>query len=220
MGSPARRSRRSSSRCSCRVTLTSIAENAVGKSGRVHVLGVPIAPGSLFVYTVTASTVALVVLMPIVGAFADRTGRKRDIMLGCGCGCGCGCGWALACVAMVGVGRTAWQLGCGAVRAGVPRGENHIPIVVEFPCLLGCKPVQWLSARAGTRGQRWGRRAGAVPGGSTPAMNEAPTPRPGPVDGKQPPSYCVRTPSPYRMRPLARWAGHTHRVGSLWSSRP
>jgi UMF1 family MFS transporter len=85
--------------------LTSITENAVGKTGRVRVLGVPIAPGSLFAYTVTASTVALVVLMPIVGAFADRTGRKRDIMLGCG--------WAgaLACVAMVLVGRTSWQLG-------------------------------------------------------------------------------------------------------------
>jgi MFS transporter, UMF1 family len=85
--------------------LTSITENAVGKHGRVHVLGVPIAPGSLFAYTVTAATVVLVVLMPVVGAVADRTGRKRDIMLGCG--------WvgALACVAMVLVGRTDWQLG-------------------------------------------------------------------------------------------------------------
>jgi UMF1 family MFS transporter len=85
--------------------LTSVAENAVGKEGRVHVLGIPIAPGSLFVYTVTASTVVLVVLMPVVGAIADRTRRKRDIMLGCG--------WvgALACVAMVLVRGTNWQLG-------------------------------------------------------------------------------------------------------------
>jgi UMF1 family MFS transporter len=58
--------------------LTSVAENAVGKNGRVHVLGIPIAPGSLFVYTVTAATVVLVVLMPVVGAVADRTGHKRD----------------------------------------------------------------------------------------------------------------------------------------------
>jgi UMF1 family MFS transporter len=85
--------------------LTSVAENAVGKNGRVHVAGVPIAPGSLFVYTVTASTVVLVVAMPVVGAIADRTGRKRQILLGFG--------WvgAAACIAMFGVTRTAWQLG-------------------------------------------------------------------------------------------------------------
>lgn len=85
--------------------LTSVAENAVGKHGRVHVLGIPIAPGSLFVYTVSAATIVLVVLMPLVGALADRTGRKRDVMLGCG--------WlgALACVAMVAVAGTDWQLG-------------------------------------------------------------------------------------------------------------
>ena len=85
--------------------LTAVTENAVGKNGRVHVLGVPIAPGSLFVYTITAATIVLVGLMPLVGAFADRTGRKRDIMLGCGAV------GALACVAMVFVGHTAWQLG-------------------------------------------------------------------------------------------------------------
>ncbi len=85
--------------------LTKVAENAVGKHGRVHVLGIPIAPGSLFVFDVSACTVLLVVLMPVVGAIADRSGRKRDMMLGFG--------WfgAAACVAMVGVTRTAWQLG-------------------------------------------------------------------------------------------------------------
>jgi MFS transporter, UMF1 family len=85
--------------------LTSVAENAVGKQGRVRPFGIPVAPGSLFAYTVSAATVVLVVLMPLVGAVADRTGRKRDIMLGTG--------WfgALACVAMVFVGHTAWALG-------------------------------------------------------------------------------------------------------------
>ncbi len=85
--------------------LTAVAENAVGKNGRVHVLGIPIAPGSLFAYTVTAATIVLVALMPLVGAAADRTGRKRDLMLGTG-----GVG-ALACVAMALVGHTDWQLG-------------------------------------------------------------------------------------------------------------
>jgi MFS transporter, UMF1 family len=85
--------------------LTAVAENAVGKNGRVRVLGVPIAPGSLFVYTVSASTLLLVVAMPIVGAIADRNGRKREILLGFG--------WlgAAGCIAMLGVGHTAWQLG-------------------------------------------------------------------------------------------------------------
>jgi MFS transporter, UMF1 family len=84
-----------------------VAENAVGKHGRVHVLGIPIAPGSLFVFDVSACTVLLIVLMPVVGAIADRSGRKRDMMLAFGwCG-------AAACVAMLGVTRTAWQLGAG-----------------------------------------------------------------------------------------------------------
>ncbi len=85
--------------------LTSVAENAVGKHGRVHPFGIPVAPGSLFAYTVSATTIAVVLLMPLVGAIADRTGRKRDIMLATG--------WfgALACVAMVFVDGTNWQLG-------------------------------------------------------------------------------------------------------------
>jgi UMF1 family MFS transporter len=43
--------------------------------------------------------------MPVVGSIADRSGRKRDLMLGFG--------WigAAMCVAMLGVTRTAWQLG-------------------------------------------------------------------------------------------------------------
>jgi UMF1 family MFS transporter len=87
--------------------LTKVAENAVGKQGRVHVLGIPIAPGSLFVFDVSMCTILLVVLMPVVGAIADRSGRKRDIMLAFG--------WvgAGACVAMAGVTRVAWQLGAG-----------------------------------------------------------------------------------------------------------
>jgi MFS transporter, UMF1 family len=85
--------------------LTKVAENAVGKEGRVHVLGIPIAPGSLFVFDVSAGTVLLIVLMPVIGAVADRSGHKRDLMLAFG--------WfgAAACVAMVGVTREAWQLG-------------------------------------------------------------------------------------------------------------
>ncbi|HST48902.1 MFS transporter [Jatrophihabitans sp.] len=85
--------------------LTSLAENAVGKAGRVSVVGIPVAPGSLFAYLVSFATVLLVVAMPVVGAIADRTGAKREILLGFG--------WlgAAACVAMFAVRGGNWQLG-------------------------------------------------------------------------------------------------------------
>lgn len=86
--------------------LTSLAENAAGgRDGRVHVLGIPVAPGSLFAYTVSFSTVLLVVLMPIAGAVADRTGRKRELLLGFGYV------GALACALMWFVRGANWQLG-------------------------------------------------------------------------------------------------------------
>jgi UMF1 family MFS transporter len=108
--------------------LTSVAENAVGKRGRVHVAGIPIAPGSLFAYTVTASTVLLVGLMPMVGAIADRTGRKRDIMLGCG--------WfgAAACVAMFAVTGSNWRL--GAILYALAFLGYSCSIVVSYSLLV------------------------------------------------------------------------------------
>lgn len=88
--------------------LTSVAETAAGgRNGRVHVLGIPIAPGSLFVYLVSFSTVLLVVLMPVTGALADRTGRKRELMLGLGYA------GAVACMLMWFVRGGNWQLGAG-----------------------------------------------------------------------------------------------------------
>jgi UMF1 family MFS transporter len=108
--------------------LTSVAENAVGKHGRVHILGIPIAPGSLFVYTVSAGTVVCVLLMPVVGAIADRTGRKRDIMLGTG--------WfgAAACIAMVAVSGSDWQL--GAVLYALAFIGYSCSIVVSYSLLV------------------------------------------------------------------------------------
>ncbi|PZS15369.1 MAG: MFS transporter [Pseudonocardiales bacterium] len=108
--------------------LTSVAENAVGKHGRIHVAGIPIAPGSLFAYTVTASTVLLIGLMPLVGAIADRTGRKRDLMLGCG--------WfgAAACIAMFAVTGSNWQL--GAVLYALAFLGYSCSIVVSYSLLV------------------------------------------------------------------------------------
>ncbi|MEU9100083.1 MFS transporter [Streptomyces sp. NPDC048361] len=60
--------------------LTSIAKSAADAEGFVHPLGVPVRAGSLFAYAVSASVIVAVVLMPIVGAAADRSGRKKPLL--------------------------------------------------------------------------------------------------------------------------------------------
>jgi UMF1 family MFS transporter len=69
------------------------------------VLGVPVSPGSVALYTVTVATLLSAVLLPMVGAVVDRTGRKRAIMAGFA--------WvgAAAAASMVAVSGTNWQLG-------------------------------------------------------------------------------------------------------------
>lgn len=85
--------------------LPNTAENAVGEQGRVHVLGIALNPGSMFAYTVAFGSALLFILLPITGAIADRTGRKREMLLFFGfLG-------AASCTAMILVGRTDWQLG-------------------------------------------------------------------------------------------------------------
>ncbi|WP_406098709.1 MFS transporter [Streptomyces sp. NBC_01013] len=60
--------------------LTSVAKAAADSDGYVHPLGIPVRAGSLFAYAVSASLVVAVILMPIVGAAADRTGRKKPLL--------------------------------------------------------------------------------------------------------------------------------------------
>ena len=50
--------------------------------GRIDLLGLSIAPGSLPSYTITASTVLSAVVLPLLGAVADRTARKKDLLAG------------------------------------------------------------------------------------------------------------------------------------------
>lgn len=93
--------------------LTSVAEAAACPGQQagdvcrtpVHVLGVPVAPGSLSLYTVTVATLLSAVLLPLVGAVVDRSGARRA-WLG-------GFAWAGAAAAscMVFVAGTDWQLG-------------------------------------------------------------------------------------------------------------
>ncbi|MFJ3924475.1 MFS transporter [Streptomyces sp. NPDC090022] len=60
--------------------LTAVAKAAADAEGFVHPLGVPVRAGSFFAYTVSASVITAVLLMPLVGALADRTGRKKPLL--------------------------------------------------------------------------------------------------------------------------------------------
>ncbi|MCX3058730.1 MFS transporter [Streptomyces beihaiensis] len=60
--------------------LTSVAEAAADSGGYVHPLGIPVRAGSFFPYTVSLSVIVAVVLMPLAGAAADRSGRKKPLL--------------------------------------------------------------------------------------------------------------------------------------------
>ncbi|MFF4397561.1 MFS transporter [Streptomyces sp. NPDC001480] len=60
--------------------LTSVAESAADADGFVHPLGVPVRAGSFFAYSVSLSVVLAVVVMPVVGSAADRTGRRKPLL--------------------------------------------------------------------------------------------------------------------------------------------
>lgn len=60
--------------------LTSVAEEAADADGFVHPLGIPIRAGSFFAYSVSLSIILAVLVMPLVGAAADRTGRKKPLL--------------------------------------------------------------------------------------------------------------------------------------------
>ncbi|WP_205629055.1 MFS transporter [Jiangella muralis] len=94
--------------------LTAVAETAAcGEAGStddpchgdLSVLGVPIAAGSVAAYTVTFATILSALLLPVVGAIADRTAKKRHLMAGFA--------WtgSAAAGAMVFVAGANWQLG-------------------------------------------------------------------------------------------------------------
>jgi UMF1 family MFS transporter len=61
--------------------LISVAEEAA-VDNRISVLGLSVAPGALPSYVITASTLLSAVLLPLVGAIADRTSRKKDLLAG------------------------------------------------------------------------------------------------------------------------------------------
>ncbi|MGY4928318.1 MFS transporter [Streptomyces sp. 900105755] len=60
--------------------LTSVADHAADADGYVHPLGIPVRAGSFFAYSVSLSVILAVVVMPLVGSAADRTGGKRRLL--------------------------------------------------------------------------------------------------------------------------------------------
>jgi UMF1 family MFS transporter len=58
--------------------LGSIAEDAADVHGHVYALSVPIAAGSFYAYTVAVSVIVQVFVLPLVGAIADRSARKKQ----------------------------------------------------------------------------------------------------------------------------------------------
>ncbi|GGT47105.1 MFS transporter [Streptomyces purpureus] len=60
--------------------LTSVAKAAADADGFVHPLGIPVRAGSVFPYAVSVSVVLAVLVMPLAGAAADRTGRKKPLL--------------------------------------------------------------------------------------------------------------------------------------------
>jgi UMF1 family MFS transporter len=63
--------------------LTSVAKHAADADGFVHPLGIPVRAGSFFAYTVSASVIVSIFVMPMAGAAADRTGRKKPLLALC-----------------------------------------------------------------------------------------------------------------------------------------
>jgi UMF1 family MFS transporter len=101
--------------------LTSIADNAAGCPDATEdnpctkdlsLLGIPVSPGSAVFYVVTVATVLSFVLMPVVGALADRSVSKKRWLAGYA--------WvgAAAAACLVVVQGTAWGLGAVLVIIG------------------------------------------------------------------------------------------------------
>ena len=76
-----------------------------GCTRSLSVLGVPIAPGSLALYTITLATLLAALVLPFVGALADRSRHRHRLLAGFA--------WvgAAAATAMVALGGDRWWLG-------------------------------------------------------------------------------------------------------------
>jgi UMF1 family MFS transporter len=61
--------------------LTAVTESAADANGLVYPLGIPVLAGSYFPYVLALSVALQVFLLPLTGAIADRTGRKKRLLM-------------------------------------------------------------------------------------------------------------------------------------------
>ena len=59
-----------------------LAEDAVGEEGRFELLSFSMPPGALFFWLITLSTILSALLLPLLGAVADRTANKKGLLAG------------------------------------------------------------------------------------------------------------------------------------------
>src|SRR5438094_900598 len=62
--------------------LTSLAKHAADADGRVHPLGIPVAAGSYYPYLIAVSVLLSVLVLPLVGAVADRSAHRKWLLAG------------------------------------------------------------------------------------------------------------------------------------------
>jgi MFS transporter, UMF1 family len=112
--------------------LTDIADNAADSSNDVHFLGLPIASGSVFPYAVSLSVILQVLILPVVGAVADRSSHKKQLLalfayIGSG-----------ATIAMVFLTGDRWLLGAGLfLVANVAVGASNVVYNSFLPQIAG-----------------------------------------------------------------------------------
>ena len=62
--------------------LNDVAERAAGPDDRVGLIGLDVRSGAVYSYTLGGSVIAAALLMPLIGAIADRTARDRELLAG------------------------------------------------------------------------------------------------------------------------------------------
>ncbi len=117
----------------------------------LSVLGIPVAPGSLVAYTVAVSTILAALLLPVVGAIADRSRHQKQMLAGFA--------WvgaaAAACLGLVSGGN--WQLG---VLLLVVANINLVCSLVVYDALLCQVATPDERDRASSRGWALGYAGG------------------------------------------------------------
>jgi MFS transporter, UMF1 family len=112
--------------------LTAVAKTAADGHGRIHPLGIPVAYGSYYPYLVAVSVFLSVFALPLVGAVADRTAHRKQLLaafafvgaaLTCSFGLVTGTGYLL--------GGVLYVLANIALSAASVVANSFLPLLVE-----------------------------------------------------------------------------------------